>query len=451
MDDDQFQAVLQSEIQNAVNYYDSELSAARSDVMRYYLAEPFGNEQEGRSQVVQSEVADVIEYVMPSLMKVFASSNKFVRFDAKKPQDVDAAKAATDLVNFVVYNDNEGFAVIHNWMKDALLFKQGAVKCHYKEEDRVYTDVYEGLTEEELTLLTYNDSVEVVSQHETEGELGPIFDVEVRRTEKVGKVHVDNIPPEELIFNRRATSLEDCSFIAHRALVRRGDLIAQGYDEDIVMRAPTDGDLIDDAERSQRFEEIESGMLKDTLDASMEEITVVEAYIRADYDGDGIPELRRVVALNDGTEVLENEPFDRVPFALLSPILMPHRMVGRSVAEFVMDLQLIKSTVMRQMLDSNSRVMAVEGQVNLEDLLSNAGGIVRTRAPGMVQALQVPQIGSTGFQMLEYVDSIRDQRTGFSAMSGALNPDTLQSTRRVLLMRQSGRTAEGRDDCAGVC
>ena len=434
MDDDQFQSVLQAEIQGAVNYYDSELSAARSDVMRYYLAEPFGNEQEGRSQVVQSEVADVIEYVMPSLMKVFASSNKFVRFDAKKPQDVDAAKAATDLVNFVVYNDNEGFAIIHNWMKDALLFKQGAVKCHYKEEDRVSTDVYTGLTEEELTFILEDDALEVVSQDQMESEMGLVYDVEVRRTEKVGKVHVDNIPPEELIFNRRATSLEDCSFIAHRALVRRGDLIAQGYDEDIIMSAPTDGDLVDDAERSQRFEEIESGMLKDTLDASMEEITVVEAYIRADYDGDGIPELRRVVALNDGTEVLENEPFDRVPFALLSPILMPHRMVGRSVAELVMDLQLIKSTVMRQMLDNlylsnNSRVMAVEGQVNLEDLLSSRpGGIVRTRAPGMVQPLQVPQIGSTGFQMLEYVDSIRDQRTGFSAMSGALNPDTLQST-----------------------
>jgi hypothetical protein len=132
--------------------------------------------------------------------------------------------------------------------------------------------------------------------------------------------------------------------------------------------------------------------------------------------------------------VLENEPFDHVPFAILSPILMPHRMVGRSVAEMVKDLQIIKSTVMRQLLDNlyltnNSRVGAVEGQVNLDDLLSSRpGGIVRMRAPGMVQPLAVPQIGNAAFNMLEYVDQVRDQRTGFSKASMGLDPSTLQST-----------------------
>lgn len=444
MDDLRFRGVLQHEIQSAVNYYDSEYSQERSDILSYYLGDPFGNEVENRSQVVATEVSDTIEYIMPSLMKMFASSPEFARFLPRGEEDVQAASQATDLVNFAINQDNAGFRVLHNWFKDALLFKQGAVKFYWHETDTTVNETYEDLTEDELTLLVNDPAIDIVSQDMTEiGMVDPSgaempmerkFSVEVKRLTKSGAVKIDNVPPEELIFSRRATSLEDCSFIAHRTLVRAGDLIEQGYDPDIVFRYAGYDDLDDEAERQARFEEIESGDKFESTDLSMREVLVTEAYIRCDYDGDNIPELRRVVSLGDGVEVLENEPFDHIPFALLSPILMPHRMVGRSVAEMVMDLQMIKSTVMRQMLDNlyltnNSRVGAVEGQVNLDDLLSSRpGGIVRMRAPGMVQALNVPQIGQSAFAMLEYVDQVRDQRTGFSKASMGLDPNALQST-----------------------
>jgi hypothetical protein len=444
MDDVRFRGVLQHEIQSAVNYYDSEYSQERSDILSYYLGDAFGNEVENRSQVVATEVSDTIEYLMPSLMKMFASSPEFARFLPRGAEDVQAAEQATDLVNFAINHDNSGFRVLHNWFKDSLLFKQGAVKFYWQETDTTVNETYEDLTEDELTLLVNDPAIEIVSQDMTEvGMVDPSgaempmdrkFSVEVKRLTKSGAVKIDNVPPEELIFSRRATSLEDCSFIAHRTLVRAGDLIEQGYDPDIVFRYAGYDDLDDEAERQARFEEIESGDKFESTDLSMREVLVTEAYIRCDYDGDNIPELRRVVSLGDGVEVLENEPFDHVPFALLSPILMPHRMVGRSVAEMVMDLQMIKSTVMRQMLDNlyltnNSRVGAVEGQVNLDDLLSSRpGGIVRMRAPGMVQALNVPQIGNSAFAMLEYVDQVRDQRTGFSKASMGLDPNALQST-----------------------
>ena len=444
MDDVRFRGVLQHEIQSAVNYYDSEYSQERSDILSYYLGDAFGNEVENRSQVVATEVSDTIEYLMPSLMKMFASSPEFARFLPRGPEDVQAAEQATDLVNFAINQDNSGFRVLHNWFKDALLFKQGAVKFYWQETDTTVNETWEDLTEDELTILVNDPAIEIVSQDMTEvGMVDPSgaempmdrkFSVEIKRLTKSGAVKIDNVPPEELIFSRRATSLEDCSFIAHRTLVRAGDLIEQGYDPDIVFRYAGYDDLDDEAERQARFEEIESGDKFESTDLSMREVLVTEAYIRCDYDGDNIPELRRVVSLGDGVEVLENEPFDHVPFALLSPILMPHRMVGRSVAEMVMDLQMIKSTVMRQMLDNlyltnNSRVGAVEGQVNLDDLLSSRpGGIVRMRAPGMVQALNVPQIGNSAFAMLEYVDQVRDQRTGFSKASMGLDPNALQST-----------------------
>lgn len=444
MDELRFRSILQHEIQSAVNYYDSEFSSDRSEVLDYYLGQPFGNEVPNRSQVVATEVSDTIEYIMPSLMKMFASSGDFVRFQPRGPEDVKAAEQATDLVNFAINEDNRGFTVLHNWFKDALLFKQGAVKFYWDETETVVNETYEGLTEDEVTLLLDDPAVEVVSQEVIEvGMVGPDgqempmdvrYDVEVNVKKRGGKVKIDNIPPEEMIFSRRATSLEDCGFIAHRTQVRAGDLIEQGYDENTVLSYAGYDDLDDEAERQARFEELESGDRFESHDPSMREVLVTEAYIRADFDGDNIPELRRVVALGDGVEILENEPFDHVPFALISPILMPHRMVGRSVAEMVMDLQMIKSTIMRQMLDNlyltnNSRVAAVEGQVNLDDLLSSRpGGVVRTRAPGMVQPLAVPQIGGTAFSMLEYVDQVRDQRTGFSKASMGLDPSTLQST-----------------------
>ena len=445
MDDLEFKSLLKGEISSAVNHSDSEFTAEREETLRYYLGKPFGNEVENRSQVVSTEVSDTVEFMIPSLIKMFTSSPDFVRFQPRTAEDVDAAKQATDLVNFAIYQDNpQFFAKFHNWIKDALLFRTGALKVHWLETDEVETEQYESLTEDEATLLAADPAVEIVAQEVTEvglavgGEDVPLertYSVEIRRKVKAGAVKIDNVPPEELIFSRRATSLEDCDFIGHRTLVRAGDLIAQGYDEDVILRHAGQGfDDRNDTERQTRFEEIESGDDGEAKDPSMREVLITEAYMRCDYDGDNIAELRRVVCLGDGGEILENEPFDKVPFCLLSPILMPHRMIGRSVAELVKDVQLIKSTTLRQQLDNfyltnNSRVAAVEGQVNLDDLLqSRPGGVVRMRAPGMVQPLAVPQIGNAGFQMLDYMDSVRDQRTGFSKASMGLDPSTLQST-----------------------
>jgi hypothetical protein len=434
MDELQFRRILQGEIEAAVNYSDSEFSSERMDAMRYYLSEPFGNEVENRSQVVCSEVSDTINYMLPTLMKIFASSKEFCKFEPRGPEDIKAAEQATDLVNFSLHQDNNLFPIMNAWFKDALLFKVGAVKAYYQEDETVTTDEYENLTAEELTLLLADPNVELVSQEvSAQGEI-ETFNVEIKRKMKSGCVKVDNIPPEELIFSRRSTSLETCDFIAHRTQMTVSELVALGYDEELVSGFAGATDLDADQETQARFNELESGEDTDSADPSMREVLVTESYIRCDYDSDGIAELRRVVSLGDGREVLENEPFDKVPFALLSPILMPHRMVGRSVAELVMDLQLTKSSIMRQMLDNlyltnNARVGAVDGQVNMSDLLSSRpGGVVRMRAPGMVQPLAVPQIGQTGFNMLEYVDQMRDQRTGFSKASAGLDPDRLQST-----------------------
>ena len=172
MDDINFRSIVQGEIQSAVNYYESEFSADRTDILNYYLGEPFGNEVENRSQVVATEVSDTIEFIIPSLMKMFASSKEFVRFEPRGPEDVEAANQATDLVNFAINNDNRGFRVIHNWFKDALLFKQCAVKMYWEEKDTTVNESYESLTEDELTLLVSDPAIEILSQEVQEMGMG---------------------------------------------------------------------------------------------------------------------------------------------------------------------------------------------------------------------------------------------------------------------------------------
>jgi len=444
MDPVEFQSILKAEIENAVDYYDSELSESRITSLSYYLGEPFGNEIDGQSQVVASEVSDTIEYIMPSLMSIFSKSGQFARFAPRNPEDVPAAEQATTLVNFIVNNDNNGFVVTHNWFKDALLFKLGVVKAYYDESISTTEETYSDLNPNELAILAADPDVEITAQEVTEAlALDPIsgmdqitesYSVTVSRKKTSGKITLENIPPEEFIFSRRAKSLDDCTFVAHRTTMSVSDLVAMGYDQKTVEEYAGYYDIQNEEEVQIRYGDIETSALNDEPDPTQRQVLVTESYIRSDYDEDGIAELRRVLSIGESCEILENEPWDVVPFAVLSPVLMPHRMVGRSIAEMIEDIQLIKSTILRQMLDNlyltnNSRINVVEGQVNIDDLLtSRPGGIVRSRAPGMVQPLNVPQIGSQGFQMLEYMDLVRDQRTGFSKASMGLDPDALQST-----------------------
>ena len=439
MNDTTFSAIFKNEVQNAVNYYDTEFSQERVDVLSYYLGEKFGNEIDGQSQVVATEVRDTIEYIMPNLMKIFGNGD-FARYMPRQPEDVASAQQATEYINFVMNTQNQGFKILHNWFKDALLFKLGVLKVFYEEKDDIDEQTFENLTEAELAVITNEDAIEIVEKEEKEigrneiNEAIIAYDVKVRRTVPNGKIKIVNIPPEEFLFPKRSTDLETADFVAQRTSVPISDLIEMGYDEEVVREYAGYNELDQNYEKQQRFEDIESHIEGDTGDPQLSEVLVTEAYMKVDYDGDGVAELRKIIAIGESCFVLENEPTDKIPFAIISPVLMPHRMVGLSVAEMVMDIQLIKSTILRSLLtnlylQNNSRVIAVEGQVNLDDLLqARPGGIVRARAPGMVQALPVPQVGGQALQMMEYMDQVRDQRTGFSKASLGLDPDALQST-----------------------
>lgn len=449
MDDYQLNSIVTAEIRDSLNHFDSEYSQERIRALDFYLGEPLGNEVEGRSKVISTDVADTIEQIMPNLMRVFTANDQYVRFAARTAEDVERADQITDYVNYVINHDNEGYKVLYNWFKDALLFRLGVVKYYWEEKEDVTEEEYENLNEIELAALMANPDYELVGTiseqatafmvDEETGEEMPIdssFSVKVRVKRKSGKIKVINIPPEEFLVNRRAVDLEDAHFVAHRTSMTVSDLVAMGYDREVVERhAGTGSDVDLDEERSVRYQDLEANTGIDAADPTLAEVVYYECYMKVDHDDDGIAELRRIVAIGEGgTEIISNEPYDHVPFSVVSPILMPHRMIGRSIYDMTEDLQVIKSTLMRQYLDSVytstlPRIAAVEGMVNLDDLLDGtAGGIIRVRQQGMIQPIQGNPVGSEIQPLLGYLDQVKESRTGMSKASQGLDANALQST-----------------------
>ena len=446
MDEYQLRSIVSSEITDSLNHFDSEYSQERIRAMDFYLGEPLGNEVEGRSQVISTEVADTVESIMPNLMRVFTANDKYVRFNARTAEDVEKADQISDYVNYIINNDNEGYKILHNWFKDALLFRLGVVKFYYEEIEEVDEEEYNGLSEEELAVLMANPDIEIVAQEENitstvmdeMGELVPMgfsYDLSVRVRKKSGSVKVVNVPPEEFLVNRRATSLEEAYFVCHRTTMTVSDLVAMGYDREEVEAYAGVSDLDVDEERSTRFNDLEAVTGTDAADPTLKEVTYYECIMKVDYDGDGIAERRRICAIGtEGEHILHNEPFDHVPFAVVSPILMPHRLIGRSIYDMTEDLQVIKSTLLRQYLDSVytstlPRMGVVEGMVNIDDVLDGtAGGIIRMRQAGMVQPITGTPVGGEVRPLMDYIDGMKEQRTGMSAASQGLDPNALQST-----------------------
>jgi len=443
MDQEKLKGILDSEIDNSLGYIQTDTTDERSKALEYYNREPYGNEVEGRSQIVTGEVAEVVDGALPQLLRVFTQSDEIVRFEPKSFDDEQKALQATEYVNWVMNRDNDGVSIMHNWFKDALLQKNGIVKVYWDEVVNITKEKYQNLNEEELTMILSDESIEVSKQEQIEqepfvdpmtGQVFPNFsyNVTVKKTNKTGKVVIENVPPEEFLISKKARTIADAPFVAHRRLITRSELIGMGFDRKTVNSLPTWSDLTYTQERNARFSNGENPDTNNTLDPSMEEIEVYECYLKVDMDGDGIAELRKVVYA--GKEVLDDTEIDFVPFCSICPIPMPHKFFGHSFADRAMDLQLIKSTVTRQILDNmymvnSPRTIAIEGQVNLDDLLTvTANGVVRAKNPNAVTPMTVPATAAQSFPLLEYLDVVQSKRTGVNDAQQGLNPDILQNT-----------------------
>ena len=459
----ELQSLLSGQIQNALGYLGGQLSDSRTKSLEYYLGDKLGTEIDGRSQVVSTDVADTIESLLPNLLRVFTASDKVVHCEPMTAEDVPMAAQATAYLNHVFYKENDGFQLLYNFFKDALIEKNGFLKIYWDDSEKVDYETYENLSiVEKEALQDTKDEIEIVEEEVFEDESAkeefekvleqyqaqgvdtsqvqvPNFDLyncKIKRIKKTGRVKIESIPPEEFLIDRSAKTIEDADFVSHKVLMTRSDLVAMGYPQDEIDELPkSDLDIYND-EQNVRLTDVDDYNISSATDTTTEKVLVYESYVKYDYDEDGIAELRKIVSAgSDGNHILSNMPCDNVPFVTITPIPMPHRFYGRSIAELVEDVQLMKSTVMRQLLDNmyltnNNRVAVMDGMVNMDDLLTTRpGGIVRTKQPPnqVMQPLQAQPISQQAFPLLSYLDSVREGRTGVSKEAQGLSPDTLNA------------------------
>jgi hypothetical protein len=456
MTDTDLEAIMGQEITDAVSYIDSDLSPIRARGTEYYRGDPFGNEEEGRSQVVAMEVRDTVSAMLPSLMKVFFSSENTVEFVPRGPEDVQSAQQATDYCNYVFNNDNNGFMVAYATFKDALVRKCGIVKVYIEDSESVRIEEYSGLDDQTLQIVMQEGDadVQIVASYPDESMQGAMqidpmtgmplppammHDVQVKRKIVDKRIHVASLPPEELLLSRQAMSFKDAPFIGHRKMATVAELIGMGYDEDEVMDYVGSSDLYDNEEALARQPLSNSQFLNESANPMMMRVLYIEGYAKVDFDGDGIPELRKMCFMGSGYKMVRNLPASYIPFVEFPCDPEPHTspLEAMSIFDITRDLQEIKSEVMRNTLDSlaqsiHPRTVIVEGQVNIDDALNNeTGAIIRARAPNMVQPLVTPFVGQAAFPVLNYLDEIKEGRTGMSKASMGLNPDALQSSTKA--------------------
>jgi hypothetical protein len=489
MSEDTLRSITDQQMRQAVGYYSGKLSAQRQKAMQYYLGEAFGDlappEVEGRSAVVSTDVRNTIESMLPQLMVKFAGSERVVSFEPQKPGDEAKAEQATDYINYLFHQKNDGEGITYRWLKDALLSKRGIVKVWWDDRHEDKREDYRGLSDVELAELMDDDEIVITEQAarpddedqeqrdeaiktltmqlmqaSQAAEMNPqaaqavqqiqaqiaqiqqappvmVYDVTCKRSTKCGQIRVDNVPPEEFLISRQAKTIDTAVFVAHRVCRTISDLKSMGY-KNVDQIGGDDQATSLNAERIERlaYDDEMAYVPSDVLvsgDESQRVVWLTECYIRVDFDGDGISELRKV--LRAGNQILENEIVDCAPFVSITPIPMPHKFFGLSIADLAMDAQRIKTTILRGMLDSqnlavNGRYFAVDGQVNLDDLLvSRPGGIVRVKQPGAVGRLE-PLVGDSalGMGMMESMQGFLEDSTGWTRYNSGTDGDSLNTT-----------------------
>lgn len=426
--------IVRRELSSADSWSNGDLADQQAEALDYYYGEPFGDEEDGFSSVVTRDTLKTVEGIMPSLMKVFASGDTFVEFEPTGAEDEEAAQQATDYLNYIFDKRCDGFNVLYTWFKDALLMKNGLVEVSWTQDELCDIENFVGIEDSEVLALEEDENLEIVNKEVNEEDPN-LYDVTVRRDNYRGRPVVDNIPSSEFRIKARSKSIKDADFVARVQEVSIGSLVDYGFSREDVS-AGHHSSLIKNQVEDARFGDVEEA----NDFGNNTEVEYVKAWVKAFDEAEEKMKLFEVHMV--GNVVLEKEEVGTIPVINLSPIMMPHKFTGVSVADLVKDIQEIRSKMWRHTLDnlalSNAgRYAAVENQVNLQDLIDNRiGGIVREKVQGAVRQLPVPQLGQATFPFLNELDKEREDRVGVSRMNQGLDPSALTSNTAATAVNQ---------------
>jgi hypothetical protein len=439
----------------------AEVTIAQTKAMKYYLGAKMGNEEDGRSQVVSSDVWDVVEGLTPLVLKPFVASDDVVRFNPLSADDEEAAKQESDYVNWVVTQRNDAFNNLVTWVKAGLILKNGTAKWWWEKSRKATVERYFGLTDDMFALIGQDKEVEITEHTEHPGEPmeqmdpmtgqpvlmegPPTHDVTIRVVEDVGIAKWGVLPPEEFLISRGATSPnpQDATFCQHRRMVTLSNLREMGYDvEDDIADQDSDDPAFSELAQARRGDD---GLSNEVVSAASREVLFKETFLDIDRDGDGIAELRKVCSV--GKTILSDDETEEKPFASWTPYPQPFSFDGRCPADETIEIQDVKTTLWRQGLDNiytiNNNRVYVSDKVNLDDLIDNQiAGIVRVDGVDVgrhVVPAEVTPIGQIIQPMIEYLDSAKENRTGFTRYNQGTDSDSLNKTATgIRIIKQAG-------------
>lgn len=433
--DDDLLGFVREERRNSIGFGEGDtgqLTEARIKALAYAKGEMTDIPSlENRSKAADTTIADAVETVLPDVMEVFIGGDDVATFIPQGEDDEEAAKEESDYINHVVFVENEGFLNLYTAMKDALIVKTGLFHWYpesYEDEQTVATVPAEAV-----------DGVQAVAQAqgmELEPEEQDDGTVALKQTPKRLKVCIKAVPPEDFSVAPDTVSLRDTTYCVLRDRPRVQDLIARGVDPEVARNLKSYTLRNEQIE----WERDEAGEHQKTLDNSSNDLRVVEVrahYLRLDADGDGDLEIWRIVTDAEETTLIEKEEVGQIPFAALTPYLVPHRFYGESVADKLIQVQQIKTVLLRAALDDayfalNQRMEVSMDQANeftIPDLLRNQPGMpVRSKTGEAVRPLSAGGLNFDPWAALEYASTMAESRSGIVRNAQGLNPDTLHDT-----------------------
>jgi len=425
---------------DAISHSESYMPANRQ-FLEYYLGCENGYEVEGQSQVVSTEVADVVSSDMPSHVRTFLSGREVMEFkpNSDDPRDKQEAIEKTKYVHHIIRNQKSYYRMMHGFLKNTEIQTIGVLHYPWKETKTTEIRKYKNLDDDELASIIMDVEIEAAKQgfdqDITKGKENDdgTTDLELKITRTKKGVVVSDIPIDKMLISRNAETKEDADLVGHRFMARRGDLISQGFDKDRINAIAVSTDMTDSGMRSVRFDG-QGGQhdMSAIEDRANDLLPVSNLHMMIDYDGDGIPERRHIIKI--GTEIFGNEPFDHVPYAISSSILMPNNLLGRSRAEITMQSQLLSTEIMRSTMDNiydvGSGRVAVNDNVDMDSLLTERNqGVVSSEGSGDIRAdimpLQTPFIGQENLLILQYLDTKRSASTGEMLANQGLDSDKI--------------------------
>jgi hypothetical protein len=433
--------VLKNQLGDSIKYANDDFNRVNIDLDNAYRQNPYGNEEPDHSQVISSDVYDTVESDMPALARIFLGSTDIMKFIPLGANDVEEAEQKTQYANFLIRGQRDSFKTIHDLLKEP-----GKAQCsvaYFYVEDVTKPEYvfYEGLSEDEMTIVMEDlkagddvSKVEIESKDEDEGR----YTVRFRVVKETQKITFTTVPGESFIISRGARDKDSAMLVGHESTKTKGELIAEGYDKETVKKLSQNSGESSDELKENRFENQGGWDQKSGYHWTNDEVTIQTLFPLVDWDEDDIPERRMVVKC--GQEILENEPYGIVPYAIFSQLLEPHSAIGHSRGEQAARYQIEKTAIKRGLMDNiyevNRPRIAVDdsdgsidgGKVDLDDLLTHRiGGLIRV--DGMpaeaLMPIVTPYIGDKALQVIQYLDAEKTLTLGNQMAHQGLDSDQL--------------------------